>query len=177
MMDDLGIEMIFASTPQAKGRIERYNGTVQRRLPNDIIRFGIKDYDTLNRWFDTFYLPYIRQKFAFLPKDPHDAFVPLDGHDIDSVFTLRYERIIRNDSFSLNGIYYSLIDEKGEIIHILNDTPVNIRINVFNNQMYVLRYGKKYPVKIVRDRRKKISDIADNQKDLHEILNHLHSHK
>ena len=177
MMDDLGIEMIFASTPQAKGRIERYNGTVQRRLPNDIIRFGIKDYDTLNRWFDTFYLPYIRQKFAFLPKDPHDAFVPLDGYDIDSVFTLRYERIIRNDSFSLNGIYYSLIDEKGEIIHILNDTPVNIRINVFNNQMYVLRYGKKYPVKIVRDRRKKISDIADNQKDLHEILNHLHSHK
>ena len=70
MMADLGIEMIFANSPQAKGRIERYNGTVQRRLPNDIIRFGIHDYDTLNRWFTAFYLPYIRSKFAFLPKGP-----------------------------------------------------------------------------------------------------------
>ena len=107
MMADLGIEMIFANTPQAKGRIERYNGTVQRRLPNDIIRFGIHDYDTLNRWFTAFYLPYIRSKFAFLPKDPHDSFVPLDGYDIDSIFTLRYERRIKNDSFTITGIYYS----------------------------------------------------------------------
>ena len=120
MMADLGIEMIFANTPQAKGRIERYNGTVQRRLPNDIISFGIHDYDTLNRWFTAFYLPYIRRKFAFLPKDPHDSFVPLDGYDIDSIFTLRYERRIKNDSFSINGIYYSLIDENGEIMHIIN---------------------------------------------------------
>ena len=171
MMADLGIEMIFANTPQAKGRIERYNGTVQRRLPNDIIRFGIHDYDTLNRWFTAFYLPYIRRKFAFLPKDPHDAFVPLDGYDIDSIFTLRYERRIKNDSFSINGIYYSLIDENGEIMHIINDTPVSIRVNVFTNQMYVLRYGKKYPVTVVRDRRKRSSSIANNQKDLYEILN------
>ena len=37
MMDKLCIEMIFANTSQTKGLIERYNGTVQRRLPNDII--------------------------------------------------------------------------------------------------------------------------------------------
>ena len=47
-----------------------------RRLPNDIIRFGIHDSDTLNRWFTAFYLPYIRSKFAFLPKDPHDSLSP-----------------------------------------------------------------------------------------------------
>lgn len=54
MMDKLCIEMIFANTSQTKGLIERYNGTVQRRLPNDIIRFKIKDYDQLNIWFNTF---------------------------------------------------------------------------------------------------------------------------
>ena len=47
MMDKLCIEMIFANTSQTKGLIERYNGTVQRRLPNDIIRFKIKDYDQI----------------------------------------------------------------------------------------------------------------------------------
>ena len=177
MMTDLGIEMIFANSPQAKGHIERYNGTVQKRLPNDIIRFGIHDYDTLNRWFTAFYLPYIRRKFAFLPKDPHDAFVPLDGYDIESIFTLRYERRIKNDSFSINGIYYSLIDENGEIMHILNDIPVNIRVNVFTNLMYVLRYRKKYPVILTRDRRTRPSSIADNQKDLHEILNNFSAKK
>lgn len=54
MMDKLCIEMIFANTSQTKGLIERYNGTVQRRFPNDIIRFKIKDYDQLNIWFNTF---------------------------------------------------------------------------------------------------------------------------
>ena len=153
-MTDLGIEMIFANSPQAKGHIERYNGTVQKRLPNDIIRFGIHDYDTLNRWFTAFYLSYIRRKFAFLPKDPHDAFIPLDGYDIESIFTLRYERRIKNDSFIINGIYSSPVDENGKILHIINETSVNIHGNVFTNQMYILRYGKKYPVTVVRDRRK-----------------------
>ncbi len=45
MMEDLGIECIFASSPEAKGRVERYNGTVQNRLPNDIIRFQVPDYE------------------------------------------------------------------------------------------------------------------------------------
>jgi len=39
MMDDLNIRMILANSPEAKGRVERYNGTAQLRLPNDIIRY------------------------------------------------------------------------------------------------------------------------------------------
>lgn len=91
MMKDLGIEMIFANSAQAKGRIERYNGTVQRRLPNDIIRFSIHDYETLNEWFNRDYLPYIRSKFSFTPLDPNDVFVPIDECDIDSIFSLHIQ--------------------------------------------------------------------------------------
>ena len=61
MMNDLGIRMIFAGSPQAKGRIERYNGTCQSRLPNDIKCFGIKDYNELNLWFNTTYRKYLNQ--------------------------------------------------------------------------------------------------------------------
>ena len=57
MMEDLGIETIYANTSQAKGRVERYNGTVQRRLPNDIRRFKIRTYDELNEWFNSFAIP------------------------------------------------------------------------------------------------------------------------
>ena len=62
MMNDLGIRMIFAGSPQAKGRIERCNGTCQSRLPNDIKRFGIKDYNELNVWFNITYRKYLNQK-------------------------------------------------------------------------------------------------------------------
>lgn len=48
MMRDLGIRMIFARSPQAKERVERYNSTAQMRLPTDAVRFGIDSYDKLN---------------------------------------------------------------------------------------------------------------------------------
>ena len=52
IMRSIGIEQIYALSPEAKGRIERANGTIQRRLPVDIKRFSIKDYDQLNKWFN-----------------------------------------------------------------------------------------------------------------------------
>ncbi len=171
MMEDLGIEFIFANTPQAKGRIERYNGTAQRRLPNDIIRFGIKDYDELNVWFNTFYIPYLNKKFSFVPLDPNDAFVPIDNYDLSQIFLLRYERIIKNDMFSLENKYYSLIDESGTKIHIINDTKVHIRIDVFTKKITVNRYGKVYDTILVSDRKRKPSSVINNQKELQEFLN------
>ena len=170
MMEDLGIEFIFANTPQAKGRIERYNGTVQRRLPNDVIRFGIKDYDTLNEWFNTFYIPYLNRKFAFVQLDPNDAFVQIEEFNIDDIFELRYERTIKNDMFSFDSSYYCLINEDGEKIHIINDTKVHIRINVFSGEITVLRYGKRYRTVLVGDKKRKRQTTVDNQKDLDEIL-------
>ena len=95
MMDKLGIERIFANTSQAKGLIERYNSTAQRRLPNDIVRFNIKDYDQLNIWFNDFYIKYLNEKFAHLPVDPVYEFVELtENYDLNLVFTISNTRKI-----------------------------------------------------------------------------------
>lgn len=173
MMEDLGIECIFASSPEAKGRVERYNGTVQNRLPNDIIRFQVPDYENLNYWLNDFYLPYINCKFAFLPLDPHDAFVPLDEYDISDVFTLRFDRIINNDMFSLNNRYYCVLDDCGTPLHIINGTKINLRIDVFTEEIKVLRYGKKHNVKMLFDRKRKKNQLIDGQKDLFDFLHHF----
>lgn len=162
MMEDLGIEFIFANTPQAKGRIERYNGTAQRRLPNDIIRFGIKDYTELNTWFNAFYIPYLNRKFSFVPLDPNDAFVPIDDYNLFQIFTLRHERIIKNDMFSIDNKYYSLVDESGNKMHIINDTKVHVRIDVFTGRITVNRYGKVYNTILVSDRKRKQSTVISN---------------
>lgn len=59
MLDELGIELIYANTSQAKGKVERMNETLQNRLLNDIKRFNIKTYEELNEWFNSFYINYI----------------------------------------------------------------------------------------------------------------------
>ena len=74
IIERLGVETIRANSSEAKGRIERYNGTCQNRLPNDIKRFGIKDYDELNIWFNSFYKHYLNRKFANIALDPINEF-------------------------------------------------------------------------------------------------------
>ena len=117
IMEDLGIEMIFAQSSEAKGRVERSNYTIQNRLPNDIIRYGIKDYDELNIWFNDFYKSYLNSKFAYRPKDPNDEFVTIDdSFDYRNYFYLRKEKTIYNNSFRDNHYYWSAIDENGELL-------------------------------------------------------------
>lgn len=171
MMESLGIEMIFANTPQAKGRIERYNGTLQYRLPNDIIRFGIQSYNELNIWFNDFYIPYLSKKFAYIPLDPNSAFIPVDNIDFSKIFCLKYTRTIKEDMFSLNGDYYTILDRDNKPIHIINDTKVNIRVDVFTEQVYVDRYGKEHKTKKVFCRKKTKSELMENQKNVTEFLN------
>lgn len=149
MMETLGIEMVFANTSQAKGRVERYNYTVQNRLPNNIIRFSINDHDELNIWFNNFYKNYLNKKSSFNSIDPNDAFIPLYDTNLSNIFYQRYKGTIRNDVFSFNSKYYSLIDENGEVVHIINGTIIELRIDVFTNEMYIIRYGIKYTALLV----------------------------
>lgn len=63
MLEELGIELIYAYTSEAKGKIENKNKVVQNRLLNDIKRFNIKTYDELNKWFNDYYIDYLNNKF------------------------------------------------------------------------------------------------------------------
>ena len=103
MMDKLGVTMIFANSSQAKGRVERYNGTAQMRLPNDLIRWKIPhNYDFLKDWFNRKYRLYLNMKFSYPVKDPNDLFRPIPA-DFNSskIFRAEYRRQIRNNVFSM----------------------------------------------------------------------------
>lgn len=151
MMHKLNIETIYANSAEAKGRVERYNGTIQNRLPNDIIRFKVPhDYDELNRWLNDFYLPYMNKKFSFLPLDPNDHFrIVSESFDYSDLFRVCYPRQIRNNSFSMGMKLYSPTNENGEVIPIKSGTKVTVFIDVFTEEMYIEYYGIKrlcYPV-------------------------------
>lgn len=179
IVEHLGIQAIYASYAQSKGRVERYNGTCQLRLPNDIKRFKVKDYDQLNEWFNSFYKHYLNKKFSLPPLDPHDEFVEV-ANDLDyfNNLSIKQERIFQNgDYFSYENCLLSPYDEKtGEIIHIVRGTKVLIIHDILHKAVYLKRYNKLYPCFVVKDSsddhvvhnskevRSRISDYIDKTK-------------
>ena len=174
MLDDLGIRMIFANTPQAKGRVERYNLTGQLRLVNDIIRFGIEGYDQLDSWFNEFYVAYLNRKFSFPPVEPGSEFSPLpEGFDYSSVFRIRLTRVARGGMISYEMGLYWMVDGDGELYDPGEDVKVNLFIDVWTEEMYVERYSKRYRCVLCGVREHKKAELVGNQKELQDLLSKM----
>ena len=75
---ELGIECIHANSPQAKGRVERANQTLQDRLPKEMRLAGISDIASANNWLPGFVASFNR-RFAVIPKDAADAHIAYPG--------------------------------------------------------------------------------------------------
>jgi len=90
----LDIELICANSPQAKGRVERANGTLQDRLIKEMRLLGISDYDQANQYLPEFIRDYNR-RFAVVPSSNLDCHRPLDETlDLDFLFSVHAFRII-----------------------------------------------------------------------------------
>jgi transposase len=98
MCATLGIRIIPASSPQAKGRIERNHGTQQDRLVKKLRRKGIADIQTANAFLETTYWADHNERFAQAPASPDDFHVARPrGLRLDMVFRLEEARTVSND--------------------------------------------------------------------------------
>ena len=98
MCAGLGIKIIPASSPQAKGRIERNHGTHQDRLVKKLRRKGITDLAGANMFLDAEYWPEHNRRFAQVPRDLDDFHVAVPrGLRLDTVFRLEEQRTVSND--------------------------------------------------------------------------------
>ncbi|BCL45732.1 hypothetical protein OIPHN260_52350 (plasmid) [Enterobacter roggenkampii] len=95
----LGIEPIHANSPQAKGRVERANQTLQDRLVKEMRLQGISDIETANAWLPTFIEAY-NNRFATPPRIADNAH--LDVHhseeELGYIFSLRAKRVLSKKS-------------------------------------------------------------------------------
>jgi hypothetical protein len=97
-LDEAGIGWIGASSPQAKGRVERLWGTKQDRLVSDRRRAGAATIEEANMVLAR-YLPRHNRRFAIEPVDPEPASRPWpDELDLDAVFGFCYPRRVANDA-------------------------------------------------------------------------------
>ena len=175
MLDELGIELIYANTPQAKGKIENKNKVVQNRLLNDIKRFNIKTYDELNKWFNDYYIDYLNKKFSYPPLEEETDFIPLDNIDLSTIMCIKVDRKILNDNMiSINNNYYIPINSDGSDFVFYKGTTVEVWQDVFTNEIRIFKNNKIYNTRKIEGHRvdveKKKQKIIEDQKQLEILL-------
>ncbi|WP_197702822.1 ISNCY family transposase [Thermoanaerobacterium sp. RBIITD] len=109
-MGELGINIIKANSPQAKGHIEKLWDTLQNRLPVEFKIHGIDTMEAAYAFLSQFIVAY-DEKFGVEPENPESAFRPLDSNiNLDYILCVKEERtIIEGSAFSYKGKYYQLI--------------------------------------------------------------------
>ena len=95
-MEQLGVALILANSPQAKGRVERMNGVLQDRLVKELRLAGINDMESANRFLEEKYLREFDRRFA------RAAASPLDVHravprNLNEVLSWEAERVVQGD--------------------------------------------------------------------------------
>src|SRR3989338_665892 len=108
----LQIEPIFAESPQAKGRIERFFETAQDRLVKELRLESISTIEEANRFLVEVFMPEFNAQFAVTPASEANLHQPLSAHEtktLSSVFARQETRIVNNDfTFSFQSQWYQL---------------------------------------------------------------------
>ncbi|MBX3288074.1 MAG: ISNCY family transposase [Acidobacteria bacterium] len=96
---ELGIRMIAAYSPQARGRSERSFRTWQGRLPQELRLKGITTVEEANRFLKQSYIGEFNRRFTVSASEPEvSAFVPCTRDDLDRVFSIHTERTVNRDN-------------------------------------------------------------------------------
>ena len=95
---ELGIHLIPAYSPQARGRSERGFGTWQGRLPQELRLRGITTLAAANQFLREHYISEFNQRFTVKAAERGTAFVPLRRKDLELVFSLQHERVVARDN-------------------------------------------------------------------------------
>lgn len=164
-MEELGINIIKAYSPQAKGRIERLWGTLQSRLPVEFKIHGITTIEQANAFLAEFIVKY-NNKFGVEPEDINPAFRCLDSViNIDHILCIKQERtIIEGSAFSYSGKYYQLIknDKKASALPkakltVLTSSKIGVKA-MYSNVVYDTKQLDERPKKAIQIKARKEQD-------------------
>jgi len=111
-LEELGVEVIHAYSPQAKGRVERLFGVLQDRLVKEMRLRGIKTLEEANEFLGV-YLPSFNRRFRVSPANDTDVHVRLPKYlNLDKYLCIRNQRTVRKDNtIAYNGKLYQIDDQ------------------------------------------------------------------
>jgi transposase InsO family protein len=161
VLDSLDIEAIHAHSPQAKGRVERANSTLQDRLVKEMRLRDIHDWKTANAFLDEFMVDF-NHRFAIEPRHDNDAHrgVQHTTEALALLFTCHYQRTI-SKSLEVqydNQVYQIQVTGQG---YRLRKTKVTI-CEAFDGTVTLLKDNKVLPYKLLKNGQK-LSPLADEK--------------
>lgn len=149
-LNELGVEVIYAHSPQAKGRIERLFGTLQDRLVKEMRLQGIKTKEKANEFLRG-YLPVYNRRFRVCAANRTDVHVRLErGFVLEKYLCIKTQRTVRNDNtISLDSKLYQ-IEEKVKTRKVMIEERLNGSLRVTSD-------GVKLKCREIAERPKKES--------------------
>ena len=119
-MNELGITIIHAHSPQAKGRVERVFGTLQDRLIKELRLRGISTIEEANRFLLEAFLPDFNARFPVLPRkrgDRHRKLTRAENTQLPRIFAIRHARTVRNDfTVQHEGQWFQLAETQPTLV-------------------------------------------------------------
>ena len=164
-MRELGINLIYAKSPQAKGRIERLWETLQSRLPIEFGIAGIKTIEEANAFLSKFIEKY-NQKFAVAPKETSTSFRQLSTDlNIDYILCIKEERRVDNGScFSYGNNYYKVI-RNAKTMPIIPKAKITV-LKSTKIGLMVQYSGTTYETEMLEEKPKKEQAIINESKQV-----------
>ena len=127
-LQQLGVTLIPAYSPEARGRSERAFRTLQDRLPKELALAGITEMAAANQYLATHFLPAHNQRFAVAAPEVGTAFIPWVGPHLAEILCVHEERVVAKD----NTVHY-----QGTILQIPQDphrfhyVKVTVRVHAY----------------------------------------------
>jgi hypothetical protein len=123
-LKELGVELILANSPQAKGRVERLWGTAQDRLVKELRLAKAKTIEEANAVLESKFTPWFNRRCTHPPASANDAHRPLGKNlNLDGILSIQHERVVGNDyTIRINNRVYQLLPptwpglRKGKVI-------------------------------------------------------------
>jgi hypothetical protein len=139
-MKQLGIEMIAAYSPEARGRSERAFATHQDRLPKELALAGITDMAQANRYLAEVYLPAFNAEFAVPAREEGSAFVPWIGANLQDILCEQIERTVGNDNcVRLDNLSLQIPADR----HRCNYVKARVRVHRYADRNLAVFHGPR----------------------------------
>jgi len=147
-MQQLGIHMIPAYSPEARGRSERAFGTHQERLPKELALARITDMAAANRYLDRRYRRAFNAEFAVPAAAFGSAYVPWIGSNIENILCEQFERTVGNDNcVNFDGLILQIPADRHRCHYVKAQVRVhrycNGQLAVFHGPRCLARYDAK----------------------------------
>jgi len=162
-LDELGINVIPANSPQAKGRIEVTFRLFQDRLIKEMRLAGVKNYDQANTFLTETFLPWYNAKYTH---NAESAYMPLScDKNLDLIFSIKKERTVNNDNtIQIYGHTIQILPSK------VRRTFANCKVDVClleDNRIFVLYKGSVIAEALLSKKNK----VVKKEKQIEKILN------